>query len=294
MQRLEVLRGKIESAKELHSIIKTMKALAAVNLRQYEQGVDALKHYTQTIEMGLQIVLQNREIDMAVTDYVERGRLGVVIFGAEQGLAGQFNARIVAFALDRVASFHYRSEQSRRVLVVGTRAIPHLEEAGQPVTDQMIPPSSPEGIIPKVRQMLLRLETWRTEFDVERIVIFHNTPTGSASYEPTIRWFLPIAPGWLHRIRRERWKSSILPTFTMDWEPLFASLIRQYFFVILYGAFVKSLASENASRLASMEAADQNIEERLNRLNALHHRHRQTSITEELLDIVAGFEALAG
>jgi F-type H+-transporting ATPase subunit gamma len=69
-------------------------------------------------------------------------------------------------------------------------------------------------------------------------------------------------------------------------------LIREYFFVALYWAFAESLTSENASRLASMQAAEKNIEERLGELNAQFHHERQRSITEELLDIVAGSEAL--
>lgn len=293
MQRLEVLRDKIENAKELHSIVKTMKALAAVNIRQYERRVETLTHYNRTIEMGLQIVLQNRPIDMAVTEYTESGLLGVVVFGSEQGLAGQFNKRIVEFALERMASFQPDEKRiDRHILAVGTRVIPHLQDAGQSVASQMMPPSSPEGITSKVQQMLLCLQRWRTELDIKRIVLFHNTPTGGASYEPTIRWFLPVAPGWLHRIQDREWESSTLPTFRMEWETIFASLVRQYFFVALYNAFVESLASENASRLASMEAAEQNIEERLDRLNSLYQQYRQSSITEEILDIAAGFEAL--
>jgi F-type H+-transporting ATPase subunit gamma len=78
----------------------------------------------------------------------------------------------------------------------------------------------------------------------------------------------------------------------MDWNRLFSSLIRQFLFVSLYRAFAESLASENASRLASMQGAERNIEERLIELNTQFHQQRQMSITEELLDIVAGFETL--
>jgi F-type H+-transporting ATPase subunit gamma len=80
----------------------------------------------------------------------------------------------------------------------------------------------------------------------------------------------------------------------MDWDQLFSSLIRQYLFFSLYRAFVESLASENASRLSSMQVAEKNIEERLKELNTQFHSQRQASITMELLDIVTGFEALTG
>jgi F-type H+-transporting ATPase subunit gamma len=78
----------------------------------------------------------------------------------------------------------------------------------------------------------------------------------------------------------------------MEWQHLFSSLIRHYFFVALYRAVTESLASENASRLAAMQAAQKGIEERLDELNAQYQRQRQNAITVELLDIVSGFEAL--
>jgi F-type H+-transporting ATPase subunit gamma len=81
--------------------------------------------------------------------------------------------------------------------------------------------------------------------------------------------------------------------FRSDWESLFASLVRQYFFVSLYRAFAESLASEHSSRLAAMQMAEDNVEERLDDLQSRFHRTRQNAITEELLDITAGFEALS-
>jgi F-type H+-transporting ATPase subunit gamma len=80
----------------------------------------------------------------------------------------------------------------------------------------------------------------------------------------------------------------------MDRERLFSALIHQYLFVSLYRAFAESLASENAARLAAMQNAERNIEERLGELNRQYHQQRQTAITSELLDIVSGFEALRG
>ena len=70
------------------------------------------------------------------------------------------------------------------------------------------------------------------------------------------------------------------------------TLIREYLFVSLFRACAESLASENASRLAAMQRADKNIDELLEELNGTFHRLRQSSIDEELFDVIAGFEAL--
>jgi F-type H+-transporting ATPase subunit gamma len=94
--------------------------------------------------------------------------------------------------------------------------------------------------------------------------------------------------GLVHR----PWPNRVRPTFTMEPEALLASLVRQHLFVGLFRAAAHSAASEHAARLAAMQAAERNIEEHLEEMNAAYRHKRQESITEELLDVVAGFEAL--
>ena len=122
--------------------------------------------------------------------------------------------------------------------------------------------------------------------------MFYNKYESSATYYPHLVQMLPVSRQWLKEIAKKKWESKSLPIFRMDGDQIFSSLIREYLFVSLYRAFAESLASENASRLASMQNAEKNIEEQLQDLNVQYHRTRQMTITEELLDIVAGFEAM--
>ena len=122
--------------------------------------------------------------------------------------------------------------------------------------------------------------------------LFYNEYVSGATYRPRSLKLLPVDKTWLKDLQKQKWNSRTLPLFTMDWERIFRSLIREYLFVSVYRAFANSLASENASRLAAMQNAEKNIEERLEELDVQFHRQRQMTITEELLDIVAGFEVL--
>jgi F-type H+-transporting ATPase subunit gamma len=79
----------------------------------------------------------------------------------------------------------------------------------------------------------------------------------------------------------------------MDPDALFSALVREYLFASLFRAMVDSLAAENASRLAAMQGAERNISDQLDALQSRYHQQRQMTITEELLDIVSGFEALS-
>jgi F-type H+-transporting ATPase subunit gamma len=105
---------------------------------------------------------------------------------------------------------------------------------------------------------------------------------------------LPLDLAWLESLGQKPWPSKVLPTYTMDRPRLIYALLGQYLFVALYQALAASLASENAARLAAMQAAENNIDERLKDLRLQYNQLRQSTITEELLDIVAGFEALTG
>jgi F-type H+-transporting ATPase subunit gamma len=138
----------------------------------------------------------------------------------------------------------------------------------------------------------MRIETWREKYGVDRVLLFHSRPTSQASFRPHTVRMLPLDRSWLEQLKEKKWESRCLPIFTMDPELLFSALVRQYLFVSIFRAFVESLASENASRLASMQGAEKNIGERLAELNNQYHQQRQMAITEELLDIVAGFEAM--
>jgi F-type H+-transporting ATPase subunit gamma len=89
------------------------------------------------------------------------------------------------------------------------------------------------------------------------------------------------------------WPSKRLPEVLDGGTAPLLAFVREYLFVSLFRACAESLASENASRLAAMQRAEKNIDELLEDLNRSFHRLRQSSIDEELFDVISGFEALA-
>ena len=104
MQTTESLKRRMKSAGDLLSVVKTMKALAAVSIRQYQRAVDSLRDYNRTVEMGLQIVLKERMGATMKRKNVSIKRLGVIVFGSDQGLCGQLNEQVSVFALDHIKS----------------------------------------------------------------------------------------------------------------------------------------------------------------------------------------------
>ncbi|MBA4396364.1 MAG: F0F1 ATP synthase subunit gamma [Syntrophus sp. (in: bacteria)] len=290
MQTPEALKRKIVSAQDLLGVVKTMKALAAVSIRQYQRSVESLADYNRTVEMGLQIVLKDRR---GAPEPVGRRTklLGAIVFGTDQGLCGQFNNIIAQHAVAELDRTEFKKEE-RFFIVVGMKAADILKDTGENVFEILTQPGSTAGITAMVQDITLLLEDWRFKRSVENMVLFYNEYLSGATYRPRTLKLLPVDQIWLADLQKRKWDSRTLPMFAMEWERLFRSMIREYLFVSVYRAFANSLASENASRLAAMQNAEKNIEERLEELHVQFHRQRQMTITEELLDIVAGFEVL--
>ena len=99
MQTSESLKRKIQSAQDLLGVVKTMKALAAVSIRQYQKAVESLAEYNRTVEMGLQIVLQAEPGQFCPDAIVDGERMGAIVFGTDQGLCGQLNNIVTAHAI---------------------------------------------------------------------------------------------------------------------------------------------------------------------------------------------------
>ncbi|MEO1352554.1 MAG: F0F1 ATP synthase subunit gamma, partial [Cyanobacteria bacterium J06635_15] len=295
----ETLQRKIKSAEELQSIVKTMKALAAVSIRQYENAVVSLAEHSRALAMGLQILMINNPDALIAQRPSRPQRLGIVVFGSDQGMCGRFNQQLVESIvnrLERLRRAHLlqgNTAFSPALLVVGSRIADGLLAADQLVEEYLPVPGSIDGITPLVQRIVLQLEAWRQTGQVDHIWVFHNRPAGGTVSTPTLLQLFPLSYLYLHKLQQQPWPSRCRPQVTMARDRLFSALFQQHFFIGLYRACAESLASENASRLASMQIAEKNIEERLSDLKVTFQQQRQTAITEELLDIVSGFEALA-
>jgi F-type H+-transporting ATPase subunit gamma len=292
MEELERLRSKIRNARELQTVVKIMKTISAANIREYGLAVESLVEYNKTIEMGLQVLMKNNpEALLTIKQVEDKKRLGAVIFGSDQGLAGRFNEQIAAYASSKINEIEH---QEQAALAVGERVVGLLEEMGQPVEAHFPFSENHMGITQVMTDVLVKIEEWRTKKTIDQIVLFYNRPTSGASFAPQMAYLFPLDINWLKSLAEQKWPSRSLPTFSMDADQLFSSLVKQYLFFSLYRAFIESLASENASRLMAMQMAEKNIQDHLNELTVRFNRQRQEAISAELLDVVTGFEALTG
>jgi F-type H+-transporting ATPase subunit gamma len=290
MPTLETLKRSIATVEDIQSIVRTMKALAAVSIYPYERAIESMRNYSRTIELGLQVLLSDRAPPFEPKRRPDAS-VGIVVFGSDRGLCGRFNEEIADFALKTLSEEQIAADR-RLVLAVGARAEARLREAGQPVHESFFVPGSVAGITATVQAILRQIETWQEELAVARVLLFYNRQSGGAGRRPEASQLLPLEFARFQGASAPTWPSRSIPTFTMERTELFASLVRQYLFVWVFRACAFSLASENAGRLASMQAAERNIGERLLELSRIFNHQRQESITDELLEIVTGFTVL--
>jgi F-type H+-transporting ATPase subunit gamma len=290
MEAIEGLKRTIRVTKDLQSLVKTMKVLAGLNIRQCERAAQAVGEYNHTIEMGLQIALRDLPEPLMPPRHDPGRKLAAIIFGSDQGMCGQLNDLVVEHssrALRRLTA--RRPEQT--ILAIGQRVSAQLEDSVRPAAATLEIPGSTAGITSTVHEVLRHIENWHSS-GIGTVVLFYCKFVSGVFYRPRGILLLPVDRRWIHSLKSKPWRSKVIPTYTMDTGSLFESLIREYLFVSLFRAFAESLASENAARLASMQVAERNIEERLKGLTSQFHQCRQTAVTSELLDIISAFEAL--
>lgn len=292
------LRRKITSAGDLRSVVRTMKAMAASNIGQYEKSVRALADYYRSVELGLSICLRKSAPAALIPEGhapSSKGPVGAIVFGSDQGLVGRFNDEVAEYALNALAGLPGEA----RIWAVGERVHSRLADAGIPLPGLFVVPNSVNAITPLVAQILMESEQPFGEGAITALFLFHNRPTSGAIYEPAQQRLLPLDASWRRKLADIPWPTQNLPEVLGDeaysdaQSTTLRTLIREYLFVSLFRACAESLASENASRLAAMQRADKNISELLDDLNGTFHRLRQGGIDEELFDVVSGFEALS-
>jgi len=283
------LRRKIGSAADLQSVVRTMKAMAASSIGQYENAVRSLDDYYRTVQLGLAACFRRNE-PAAATPVQQKdvGAIGAVVFGSDQGLVGQFNDVMGDFVVKTLENLPGK----KTVWTVGERIQSRLADTGLPLGERFILPNSIGAITPLVGQILVEMETRREKGEIAQVYLFHNRPESGSVYTPVSQRLLPLDADWQRDLATINWPTKNLPQVMHDKEATLLAFVREYIFVSLFMACAESLTSENASRLAAMQRAEKNIDELLEDLNRSFHRLRQSGIDEELFDVVSGFEAL--
>lgn len=288
METLEALSERLRTIRDIRAIVRTMKTLSAVSIRQYEHAEAAMADYARTIELGLMALLgrqraEGRQIAPVAT--TGQGGHGLLVIGSDRGLCGGYNDRIARLARLRL------KDRPTVLGVVGARLAARLEAEGHGIDSFHTLPGAVEGLTGLVQAIVVDMDRWMHRHGVSQVWLLHNRRAGQSVASPHALRLLPLPEGHAEALSKADWPGASLPDFRMPPDRLMSWLVQEHLFVTIYRALAEALASEHAARLAAMQAAERNIADRGDTLAQLFRQRRQEAITSDLMDLLAGYEA---
>ena len=286
-QTLESLSRQNDTLTSIRSIVGTMKTLSAINAAPYEQAARSIEAYHQTILKGF-AAFAHRAGEMVLHPEDAAGHW-VVVFGSDHGLCGNYNESVA-----QLVNQHCQAQALRNphLLAIGAKLHDALVDQGLAPEMLLLPPASAEGIGRLASEIVTRLDAIGQGQSLHCLAVtLAFTQRGEQGQrEPVMRRLLPLEPRLLQPDKR--WQSRSLPDYRMAPGALLAALVRNHIFASVFRASAEAMVTENAARLALMQQAEQSVDERREEVRGELRSVRQTEITDELMDIITGFEAL--
>ena len=302
------VKNRIASVQNIRKITRAMEMVAAARLRRAEQRIGALRPYAGAVRrmtrqaaeaaesMSNLPVLQTHDSDNDVA---------ILLVTGDRGLAGAFNSQIIRAGL-RAAAEHESEGRTVHWFASGRRGVSSLTFRGKDVeggytgfTDR---PSYGDA-----REIGDDLIAAYVDGKVDRVEIFYNGYISALTQEVRRETLLPIAEatitggddeeengeGESESEKREEGKPHALVEYEPDAEEILRRLVPQYVEISIYRALLESTASEHGARMTAMRSASDNAADIIDDLTLEMNRARQAEITQEIMEVVAGAEALS-
>jgi F-type H+-transporting ATPase subunit gamma len=282
MQRLPELQARIRSLAELGDIVGALRAVSAARVQQSHAVLDSIREHTEIIWEALGEAMRMSPAPSGGSS-MPPGASVVIAIGSEHGFVGAFNDRVL-----HVAASERRPEGE--LYVVGARAALVASERHDPVSWSCQMATQVGGVDDVALRLAERLSVAGGERRVDRVTLIYTRITNGSAARVVTETLLPfdVKPHEAKRPERPPAVSHLSPLALIE------GLVDELLFARLAHAAIESFASENAARLAAMQAATDNVAAKLDELGRLERELRQEEITTELLDIVTGAEAVIG
>lgn len=292
MRDIKRRRSSIQSTQQ---ITKAMKLISTVKLQKAKQGAENSKPYFECMLKTVSSMLAKAgNIDHPYLQGKEGGKTAIVAVTSNRGLAGGYNSNIV-----KLIDGSGIDKENVRLYTIGRKGADLLKRRGYEIaadySDIIEAPmySDAQAIS---RQLL-------TDFasgEISEIYIAYTKFKNTVVHTPMLTKLLPMdAPSDTEEaeVKGDDTAADRLDRLTpMNFEPeeeeALGLIVPKYITSILYGAFAEAVASENGARMTAMDSATNNAEEMINDLGLKYNRARQSSITQELTEIIAGANAV--
>jgi F-type H+-transporting ATPase subunit gamma len=295
------VKERIGSVKNIQKITRAMEMMSAARLRRAEQRIAALRPYAGAIrrmtrqaaeaaggELGTLPVLQQHESENTIA---------LVLVTADRGLAGAFNAQIVR-AGTRAAADYEREGKKLAFYASGRRGVSSLQFRGRELEGEYTG-FTERPAYADARGMAEDLIAAYVDGKVDRVEVFYNGYISPLVQEMRRETLLPLQEATIlegDERNREGAEGDSGHHALVEYEPgpedILARLVPDYVEISIYRALLESAASELGARMTAMRNASENAGEVIEDLTLEMNRARQAEITQEIMEVVAGAEAL--
>ena len=296
MASLKEVRIRIDSVKSTQQITSAMKMVAASKLRKAQNAILTMRPFAAKLTEIMQNISTDMEesAESVFTRQREPEHILIIGVASNRGLCGPFNANVGKAMILDVTEKYPRQYKAGHVdlITIGKKLFDFLKSRDYQVTqryDQLLENLSFEKVAPIAQQFMDDFESKK----YDRIEIVYNRFKNAAVQILQTETFLPILPA-TEENRETAAQSETKPDFIFEpsKEEIIRELIPKSLKIQFYKALLDSTASEHGARMTAMHKATDNAQELLKDLKLSYNKARQAAITNEILEIVSGAEAL--
>lgn len=282
------IRNKIGSVRNTQKITKAMEMVAASKMRKTQERMAASRPYAETMRKVIgHLALGNLEYRHPYLEERDVKRVGYLIVSTDRGLCGGLNINLFKKLLTEMKAWSDKGVECD-LAIIGSKGLSFFGSVGGNTVAQ----ETGMGDIPSLSDLIGPVKVMLQAYDegrLDKLYIacnkFHNT----MSQIPTVTQLLPLpAAEGEEALKKKTWDYLYEP----DPKTLLDTLLRRYVESQVYQGVVENLASEQAARMVAMKAATDNGSNLINELQLVYNKARQTSITQELNEIVSGASAV--
>ena len=296
MATVQDLKRRIKSVTSTRKITRALELVAAAKLRRAQVRIEAMRPYADTMSDLVSGVGRAASSVRSLPLLQQREAIETVLIvplTGDRGLAGAFNGQVLRRSFNLEKSLEAEGKKVRFV-PVGKKGRSTLTFRGRDASDAFVG-FSDGPTYADAQAIAHRVAQLYTEQEVDRVVLVYNTFVSALTQSVTDIDILPISPDVLETDEEEARDDAMRGDFIFEPEPeeILARLLPVYLETLIYRALLESAASFQGAQMTAMRNASKNAGELIDRVTLQMNRARQAEITQEILEVVAGAEALS-
>ena len=285
MASMRDIKRRKSSVQSTQQITKAMKLVSTVKLQRAKGRAEKSKTYFSCMYDTVASMLSKAgEINHPFLKAGESQKKAVIVITANRGLAGGYNSNIVKL----IKNSDFRKEDLV-IYTVGTKGRDALARLGYEMADDYSEAIEEPAYADAMNISKKLLEDYAAG-EIGEIYVAYTGFKNTVTHVPTLLRLLPVN---VEDERLDEGGSSAVMEFEPQSEEAIDLIIPKYITSLVYGALIESVASENGARMQAMDSATSNADDMISKLSILYNRARQSSITQELTEIIAGAEAIS-